>query len=78
MDVVKVGLDWSLSGDFWIKSVLLLCLVSEANSISSNLFSTPAFAFVEIQPLHQKDPCGSALTTDSCFLGGLGGDTKYS
>lgn len=64
MDVVKVGLDWSLSGDFWIKSVLLLCLVSEANSISSNLFSTPAFAFVEIQPLHQKDPCGSALTTE--------------
>ena len=77
MDVVKVGHDWSLSGDFWIKSVFLLCLVCEANSISSHLFSTPAFAFVEIQPLHQKDPCGSALTMDSCFLGGLGGDTKY-
>ena len=48
MGVIKVGHDGSLSGDFGIKSVLLLCLVSEANSISSNVFSTPAFAFVEI------------------------------
>lgn len=50
MGMIKVGHDRSLSGYFGIKSVLLLCLVSEANAISSNVFSnTPAFAFVEIE-----------------------------
>lgn len=54
----------SLSGDFWIKSGLLLGLVSEAKSISSNWFITTAFALVKIQPLHQKDPYGSVLALD--------------
>lgn len=48
MGVIKVGRDGSLSGEFGIKSVLLLCLVSEANSVSSDVFGTPAFAFVEM------------------------------
>lgn len=66
---------WSLSGNVCIKSMLLSCLVSEANSILPNLFITLAFAPVEKQPLHQRDPCGLAMAF--CFLGSLEGDIKY-
>ena len=80
-DVISGDQYSSLSGAFWIKSVPLFCLVSEASYISSYLFPT-AFAFVEMSLLHWRDPRGSALYMDFLtgfffFFDGVEGDIRH-
>ena len=74
MGVMKVGHDGSLSGAFGIKSVLLLCLVSEATPFHQMCLA-PLLLPLWKCSCYQKEPCGSTLAMDFCFLDGLGRDT---